>query len=139
MRVMKGVVSGVRDYGNRMGIPTANGAICFDEGFVCNPLVYCGNVGIIPRDKCEKTVEKGDLIVLNQLAYSKKGFAIDLVYNVVTNKTVIVIKDGKKIRTEAGENLETSLISRFLICLAKIRFWIWLRILLYLKKKKRGK
>ena len=29
-RVMKGVVSGVRDYGNRMGIPTVNGAIYFD-------------------------------------------------------------------------------------------------------------
>ncbi|MFM8175947.1 MAG: phosphoribosylformylglycinamidine synthase subunit PurS, partial [Pirellulaceae bacterium] len=26
-RVMKGVVSGVRDYGNRMGIPTVNGAV----------------------------------------------------------------------------------------------------------------
>ena len=29
-RVMQGVVSGVRDYGNRMGIPTVNGAVYFD-------------------------------------------------------------------------------------------------------------
>ncbi len=48
-RVMKGVVAGVRDYGNRMGIPTVNGAICFDERYVGNPLVYCGNVGLMPR------------------------------------------------------------------------------------------
>ena len=62
-RVFKGVVAGVRDYGNRMGIPTANGAILFDEGYTANPLVFCGNVGLIPRDRCEKSVEPGDLIV----------------------------------------------------------------------------
>ncbi len=62
-RVFKGVVAGVRDYGNRMGIPTANGAILFDEGYTANPLVFCGNVGLIPKDRCEKSVEPGDLIV----------------------------------------------------------------------------
>ena len=62
-RVFKGVVAGVRDYGNRMGIPTANGAIVFEENYVCNPLVYCGTVGIIPKDKCFKKVKKGDIIV----------------------------------------------------------------------------
>ena len=63
-RIFKGVVAGVRDYGNRMGIPTTNGAILFDEGFVGNPLVYCGNVGIIPKDKCAKRVQAGDTIVV---------------------------------------------------------------------------
>ncbi len=62
-RVMKGVVSGVRDYGNRMGIPTVNGAIYFDDRYLGNPLVYCGNVGVIPRDKCDKQPRPGDLIV----------------------------------------------------------------------------
>jgi len=63
-RIMKGVVSGVRDYGNKMGIPTVNGAIVFDRHFVGNPLVYCGNVGLIPKDKVKKSVHKGDLIVV---------------------------------------------------------------------------
>ena len=63
-RIMKGVVAGVRDYGNRMGIPTVNGAVYFDERFVANPLVYCGNVGLIPRDKCDKEPRAGDLLVL---------------------------------------------------------------------------
>lgn len=63
-RIMKGVVAGVRDYGNRMGIPTANGAIFFDEGYIGNPLVYCGNVGIMPKDKCRKQVQAGDRIVV---------------------------------------------------------------------------
>ena len=62
-RVFKGVVAGVRDYGNRMGIPTANGAILFDSRYTANPLVFCGNVGIIPRNRCEKSVEPGDLVV----------------------------------------------------------------------------
>jgi len=63
-RIIKGVVSGVRDYGNRMGIPTASGAVYFDEGFVANPLVYCGTVGIIPKDKIKKKIVAGDYIVL---------------------------------------------------------------------------
>jgi phosphoribosylformylglycinamidine synthase len=61
--VMRGVVEGVRDYGNRMGIPTVNGAVFFDERYLGNPLVYCGNVGLIPRDKSFKEPQPGDLIV----------------------------------------------------------------------------
>ena len=62
-RVFKGVVAGVRDYGNRMGIPTANGAVLFDERYTANPLVYCGNVGLIPKNRCGKEVIPGDRIV----------------------------------------------------------------------------
>ena len=62
-QVMYGVVSGVRDYGNRMGIPTVNGAVYFDARYLGNPLVYCGNVGIIPVDKSFKKPQPNDLIV----------------------------------------------------------------------------
>ena len=62
-RIFKGVVSGVRDYGNRMGIPTANGAVIFEEGYTCNPLVYCGTVGLMPAGACFKKVKQGDIIV----------------------------------------------------------------------------
>ena len=62
-RVMRGVVSGVRDYGNRMGIPTVNGAVYFDDRYLANPLVYCGNVGIIPVDMAFKETKPGDYIV----------------------------------------------------------------------------
>jgi len=61
--VAQGVVAGVRDYGNRMGIPTVNGAVLFDERYLGNPLVYCGNVAMIPADQCEKRQRPGDLIV----------------------------------------------------------------------------
>jgi phosphoribosylformylglycinamidine synthase len=62
-RVLKGVVAGVRDYGNRMGIPTVNGALAVDPGYLANPLVFCGTVGILPRGKAFKKVEPGDRIV----------------------------------------------------------------------------
>lgn len=63
-RVMQGVVAGVRDYGNRMGIPTSNGSIYFDERYLGNPLVFCGNVGILPNSMVEKVVVPGDYILV---------------------------------------------------------------------------
>jgi len=63
-RVLKGVVAGVRDYGNRMGIPTTNGAVYFDERYTGNCLVYCGNIGLIPTDKIEKAAEPNDYILV---------------------------------------------------------------------------
>ncbi len=64
LQVLKGVLAGVPDYGNPMGIPTVNGAIHFDPDFVGNPLVYVGNLGILPRDKVRKQPAAGDAIVV---------------------------------------------------------------------------
>ncbi len=63
-RIIKGVIKGVRDYGNRMGIPTVSGAVLFDERFLGNPLVYCGTLGILPKEKSFKEVKPGDLVIL---------------------------------------------------------------------------
>ncbi len=63
-RIMKGVVAGVRDYGNRMGIPTVNGAIYFDDRYIANPLVYCGNIGLMDKDKCFKHPQTGNIIIV---------------------------------------------------------------------------
>ena len=63
-RIMKGVVAGVRDYGNRIGIPTVNGAIYFDDRYLANPLVYCGNIGIMDKNKCFKHPQTGNLIIV---------------------------------------------------------------------------
>jgi phosphoribosylformylglycinamidine synthase len=63
-RILRGVVAGVRDYGNRMGIPTVNGGVWFHEGYVGNPLVYCGTVGIMPHWAADKSVQAGDAIVV---------------------------------------------------------------------------
>jgi len=64
-RLLAGVVAGVRDYGNRMGIPTIAGAVAFDPGYLGNPLVFCGTVGIMPRHSATgAAVHAGDLVVV---------------------------------------------------------------------------
>jgi len=64
-RIFKGVRAGVADYGNRLGIPTLNGAILFDERYLGNPLVYCGTLGLLPRELGRKGKQSpGDLVVL---------------------------------------------------------------------------
>jgi len=63
-RIYAGVVAGVEDYGNKMGIPTVNGAIYFDEGYTANPLVYCGCVGLAPRGSHPREARPGDLVVV---------------------------------------------------------------------------
>lgn len=61
--VMRGVVRGVRDYGNRMGIPTTSGAIQFDDTYIYNPLVFCGTMGVIPIKDIQKEVKPGHVLI----------------------------------------------------------------------------
>lgn len=62
-RILRQVVAGVRDYGNRMGIPTVSGAVYFDDRYVGNPLVFCGCIGVMGREHVKGVVKSGDLIV----------------------------------------------------------------------------
>ena len=62
-QILTEVVGGVRDYGNRMGIPTINGAVMFDNRYVGNPLVYCGCIGIMPIDLISGDAAPGDRII----------------------------------------------------------------------------
>jgi phosphoribosylformylglycinamidine synthase len=62
-RIADGVIAGIEDYGNKMGIPTVNGAIRYDPGYTGNPLVFCGCVGIAPRDSHRCQARPGDLCV----------------------------------------------------------------------------
>lgn len=62
--LFRGVVSGIGTYGNNMGIPTVNGAIYFDESYVGNVVVYCGCIGILPKDRYLRETKPGDIAVL---------------------------------------------------------------------------
>lgn len=62
--IMRGVVHGVRDYGNRMGIPTTSGAIQFDPTYIYNPLVFCGTAGVIPQTDIAKEMKPGLAVVV---------------------------------------------------------------------------
>jgi phosphoribosylformylglycinamidine synthase len=61
-----GVVAGIRDYGNRVGIPTVAGCVAFDKGYLGNIVVNVGCVGFAKRSQLQKNrvKEAGDVFVL---------------------------------------------------------------------------
>lgn len=62
--LLKKVVMGVRDYGNRVGIPTNNGSIHFHPDFRAKPTVAVGAYGIIQKKHAKKqTPKQHDLII----------------------------------------------------------------------------
>ncbi len=63
-RIASGVVNGIRDYGNKMGIPTVNGAVLYDRGYLFNPLVFCGCLGLLPHGSHPRRVQPEDRIVV---------------------------------------------------------------------------
>lgn len=64
--LLGGVVAGIRDYGNRIGIPTVCGGLYFDDGYIGNCLVNVGCVGIVPRRHIARNAVggAGDLFIL---------------------------------------------------------------------------
>jgi phosphoribosylformylglycinamidine synthase len=49
--LFKGVVDGIRDYGNRIGIPTLSGQVYFHKGYTGNCLVNVGCLGIMKKEE----------------------------------------------------------------------------------------
>jgi len=49
--LFKGVVDGIRDYGNRIGIPTLSGQVYFHKGYTSNCLVNVGCIGVMKKDE----------------------------------------------------------------------------------------
>lgn len=59
------VVQGVRDYGNRMGIPTGNGSVHYHDDFRAKPTVMVGAYGIMPEKYAlQGEPNIGDLVVI---------------------------------------------------------------------------
>lgn len=68
-QLLDGVVAGVRDGGNKHGIPTVFGNVFFDESYLGKSLVYVTTAGISKRIVAGKPIEEkwanpGDLIVI---------------------------------------------------------------------------
>ena len=63
-RIRDGVVAGIGDYGNKLGLPTVNGAVLYDPGYVGNPLVFCGAIGLLPKDSHPTAPRAGDRIIV---------------------------------------------------------------------------
>lgn len=63
-RVKAGVIRGIEDYGNKLGLPTVSGAIFYDESYTANPLIYVGCLGIAPKGRHRRQPRPGDRIVV---------------------------------------------------------------------------
>lgn len=60
-RVMRDAVAGIRDYGNKMGVPNISGAVFFDSRFGPKPGVLAGSIGKIPlADAMKGKAQPGD-------------------------------------------------------------------------------
>ena len=64
--LMAGVVAGIRDYGNRVGIPTVAGQVAFHPKYTGNPLVNVGCIGIVEKELMihSKAGSVGDIYIL---------------------------------------------------------------------------
>ncbi len=73
--LLYGVVAGIRDYGNRVGIPTVGGMVFFDESYITNCLVNVGCVGIVRKDRIihSRVGNVGDIFVLVGGATGRDG------------------------------------------------------------------
>jgi len=68
-RLLDGVIEGVRDGGNKSGIPTPFGQVWFHEGYLGKCLVFVTAIGLMPSQikgepAEEKTTSPGDLIIM---------------------------------------------------------------------------
>jgi phosphoribosylformylglycinamidine synthase subunit PurL len=58
--LMDGVVRGVGDYGNCLGIPTVAGEVFFHHGYSQNPIVNCMAVGVVNKDQIASAAAEGE-------------------------------------------------------------------------------
>ncbi|CAN0488524.1 unnamed protein product, partial [Phaeothamnion confervicola] len=63
-RIRSGVVAGVQDYGNKLGVPIVNGAVAYHPGFTANPLVFCGCLGLLPKGSHPTGAKPGDRVIV---------------------------------------------------------------------------
>ena len=63
-RIRAGVVAGIADYGNKIGLPTVAGAVLYDPGYTANPLVYAGCIGVAYGKYVAEAPQPGDRVVV---------------------------------------------------------------------------
>jgi phosphoribosylformylglycinamidine synthase len=72
-RIREGVIDGVADYGNKIGLPTVAGAILYDPAYTTNPLVFAGCVGTAPSRPLHDGPFPGDRVVVLGGATGRDG------------------------------------------------------------------
>jgi len=57
--LLEGVVKGIADYGNSVGVPTVGGEILFDDCYRDNPLVNVMCLGVLPKHRIARAAARG--------------------------------------------------------------------------------
>ena len=58
--LLDGVVRGIADYGNCLGVPTISGEIYFEDCYSGNPLVNAMTVGVVKNNQTASAIAKGE-------------------------------------------------------------------------------
>jgi len=58
--LLDGVVRGIADYGNCLGVPTISGEIYFEDCYSGNPLVNAMTVGVVKHNQTASAIAKGE-------------------------------------------------------------------------------
>ena len=72
-RIRDGVIDGVADYGNKIGLPTVAGAVLYDPAYTTNPLVFAGCIGTAPSRPLHDGPFPGDRVVVLGGATGRDG------------------------------------------------------------------
>lgn len=72
-RIRDGVIAGVGDYGNKIGVPNVGGAIVYDPSYTTTPLVFAGCIGVLPTGSHRTEPQPGDHIVVLGGAVGRDG------------------------------------------------------------------
>lgn len=57
--LVAGVVKGIGDYGNCVGVPTVGGEVAFDDAYTANPIVNAMAIGLLRREALVRAVAAG--------------------------------------------------------------------------------
>ena len=72
-RIRDGVIAGIGDYGNKIGVPNVAGAVVHDRSYTTTPLVFAGCLGLLPAGSNPTAAQPGDSIVVFGGAVGRDG------------------------------------------------------------------
>ena len=93
--LLRGVVSGIADYGNCFGVPTVGGETFFEDSYEANPLVNAMAIGILKHENLMKASAKG---VGNYVVYAGSDTGRDGIHG-ATFASVELTEESEESRT----------------------------------------
>ena len=124
-RLLDGIIEGVRDGGNKSGVPTPFGCLYFDEGYLGKCLVFVSAIGLMPASisgerSDRKRTSPGDLVIMCGGRVGKDGI------HGVTASSSIYSEDTPAGHVQIGDPYTQKKMHDFLI---EVRDRGWIRFI----------